>query len=80
MSLHFHIDRLTIEGASRSDALRVGAALRSRLAELGAGGLQARGDLIRHLDAGVLPGGASPEATGRHLATQIFRSLQGPRR
>jgi hypothetical protein len=80
MSLHFHIDRLTIEGASRSDGLRVSAALRHRLTELGARGLQPHGATIGHLDAGILPPGASPEATGHHLAGQIFRSLQGRRR
>jgi hypothetical protein len=79
VSLHFHIDRLTVEGASRAEGWRVSAALSNRLKELGADGMHSRHAHIESWDAGVLPTGASPEAIGHHLATQIFRRVKGPR-
>jgi hypothetical protein len=79
MNVKFHIGRLTIDGGSRADGVRVGDALRSRLTELAASGVPLRPSKIDRLDAGTLPPGASAEHTGRHLADRIFRSLRGSR-
>ena len=79
MIVNFHIEKLTLEGGSRADGARLGEALRSRLAELTAGGLRAEPGSIERLDAGIIPHAASPEHTGHHLAERIFGSVKGPR-
>jgi hypothetical protein len=79
MHVKFHIGRLTIDGASCADGIRVSDALRSRLTELAGSGLPLRSSKIDRFDAGTLPPGASAEYTGRHLADRIFRNLRGSR-
>lgn len=77
MKWNIHIERLTVEGQSHSDGVRVGDALRLRLAELTAAGApgQPQALNIDRLDAGELPRGAGPVQTGHHLAGRIFQSL-----
>lgn len=79
MRINFHIERLTVEGKSRADGLRIGDALRSRLADLAAGGgLSQPSSLnIAHLDAGELARGANAAQTGDHLAGRIVQQLKG---
>jgi hypothetical protein len=77
MNIKVHIGRLTVEGVSHADGLRVGEALRSRLAELAAVSLLRRASNIDRLDAGEIPRGASAEQTGRHVAGRIFQNLKG---
>jgi len=79
MQVKFHIGRLTVNGGSRADGVRIGDALRSRLTELAGSGLPLQGAKIDRLDAGTLPAGASAEHTGRHLADRIFENLRGAR-
>jgi hypothetical protein len=78
MNLKIHIDRLTVEGISHSEAMRVGRALQSHLTELASAGLLPRESQIKSLDAGELPRGAGADHIGRHLAGQIFQKLKGP--
>lgn len=79
MNVNIHIAKLTIDGGSRADGVRVGDALRGRLAELAGSEAPLRAAKIDRLDAGTLPQGAGAERTGRHLADRIFRSLRGSR-
>ena len=79
MNVNIHIAKLTIDGGSRADGVRVGDALRARLTELAASGTPLPAMKIDRLDAGTLPEGAGAERTGRHLADRIFRSLRGSR-
>ncbi|HEY1938442.1 MAG TPA: hypothetical protein VGJ33_10955 [Candidatus Angelobacter sp.] len=78
MKVNFHIQRLVIEGASHSEALRVAEALRARLSELPAAGKIAKAANIGRLDAGVLPPRSSAGQIGHHIAGQIFTTLKGP--
>lgn len=79
MNINFHVSRLTIEGMSRAEGLRVGEALKTHLTDLARAGMPVRGAKIDRLNAGILSPGASAESIGRHLASQIFRNLKGRR-
>lgn len=79
MMVNVHIGRLTVEAASRAEALRIGDALRSRLTELAAAGFLPKASRIERLDAGKVPPGAGPEQIGRHAAERIFQNLKGAR-
>ena len=79
MNVKFQIGRLSIDGASRADGVRVSDALHSRLISLVMCDPPLHAFHINRLDAGTLPRGASPEQTGHYLADQIFRSLKGSR-
>jgi len=83
MTLRVHIDRLTVEGMTPTDARDVGEALQrhlTRLARAEPGRLPSDTRRLDRLDLGVVPPGASPASIGRHVATQIFQGLSGPRR
>jgi len=77
VTVNIHIERLTVEGSSRTDAKRVGDALRLGLTELVAAGFTPRAANLDRLDGGELPSGATPEHIGRHTAGQIFQSVKG---
>lgn len=77
MKVKVHIGRLTVEGASRADAIRAGEALRSRLTELVSKGFEPRPSQISRLDGGEVPHGANAEHIGRHTAGRIFQNLKG---
>jgi hypothetical protein len=77
VTVKVHIERLTVEGSSRADAVRVGEALRARLAELAAAGFAPRTGNFDRVDGGELPHGAAPEHIGRHTAGRIFQNMKG---
>jgi hypothetical protein len=77
VTVKVHIERLTVEGSSRADAMRVGDALRAKLTELAADGFVPRSANLDRVDAGELPHGASPEQVGRHTAGRIFQNMKG---
>jgi hypothetical protein len=76
MSIKIHIRRLTVEGASRADALRAGDALRTRLAALVARGISPAPSHVDRIDAGEIPAGSMDRA-GRRAAERIFAQLTG---
>ena len=77
MRVRIHIERLTVEGRSRSDAVRIGDALRARLTELGSTRFEPAPSSIARIQAGDVPRGATPEQIGRHTAGRIFQALKG---
>lgn len=83
MRLRIHIDRLTIEGMSPAEARQIGDAVRrhvTRLARAAPAPVRPTARQVDRLDGGTVPGGASAAGIGRHVATEIFRELAGPRR
>jgi hypothetical protein len=76
VTVKIHIERLTVEGTSRADAMRVGEALRVRLTELAAAGFVPSASNLDRVDAGELRHPATPEHIGRHTAGQIFQNIK----
>jgi hypothetical protein len=81
--INFRIERLTLEGYTRSDQARFTRTFESKLRDLvaAAPGLNwkaAKGP--DRIDAGTLPPGATPEQAARHIARQIFLGLHQKRR
>jgi hypothetical protein len=82
MRVYIHIARLTAEGLTAADARLLGEAVQrhmTRLAHAAAEPLSPAARRVDRLD-GAVPHGASAADIGRHLATQIFQELTGPRR
>lgn len=77
MRARIHIERLTVEGRSRSDAVRIGDALRARLTELGSTGFAPAASSIARMQAGDVARGATPEEIGRQTAGRIFQAMKG---
>jgi hypothetical protein len=81
--INFRIERLTLEGYTRSDQARFTRTFERKLRDLAvaAPGLNwkaAKG--ADRIDAGTLPSGATPEQAARHIARQIFLGLHQKRR
>ena len=72
--LKIHIDRLTLEGASRSDAVSFSDSLRAHLTRLLAPGISPAAPSVKSLDAGEVPAGAMDRA-GRQTAQRIVSHL-----
>jgi hypothetical protein len=77
MKVNFHIERLTVDGASPADARRIGDALRARLAELASNGLRVRTQSVERIEGGEAPYGAGPEHIAKHAAGRIVQGLKG---
>lgn len=87
-SLHIHIDRLTLEGKTPREGRSIVAAIERRLTELAnrapaslltinAANSATNYAPIQRMDAGTVAHGASADAIGSHIATQVFRKLGG---
>ncbi len=76
MSIRIHIQRLTVEGASRAQAARAGEALRAHLSELTLRGISPQISDIERLDAGEIRAD-DLDGAGRHAAERIFGHLGG---
>ena len=79
-SLHIHIDRLTLEGKTPREGRSIIAAMERRLTELAnraPASLLTNNAPIQRMDAGTVAHGASADAIGSHIATQVFRKLGG---
>ncbi len=79
MSVKIHIAKLTVEGASRADAVRAGHALRTHLAALVARGISPVASNVDRINAGEIPAGSMDRA-GRRAAERIFAHLKGGHR
>ncbi len=76
-ALHIRIGRLTLEGYSVAEQKRFTNSLQSSLKELARHSghdswRNHNGLKVDRVDAGQLPGGATPEAAARHVATRVF--------
>ena len=76
-AVRFNIDRITLHGYSRAEQRRFQSSLETHLIRLAddASRRVVKNHTLKHLDAGQLPAGTTPEAAALHIAERIVATL-----